>query len=198
MALKNVVFDVGNVLVRWEPHKVIAAVFPEHDPHTLLKQMRPTWITLNQGKISALEAIKIHEKELNLPEHQLMEMMERFKTSQTPIEGSIQLLEKLQAAGCPLYALTDNIKEFIAYYRESMGFLHYFKGVVVSAEVGILKPNQEIYHHLLNSYQLEASESVFIDDLQANVDGAIAVGMQAFQFINAVDCQEKLRTLGVI
>lgn len=198
MNIKAVVFDVGNVLVRWEPRKVIQSLFPDRDPASVFQDMRAPWIDLNLGKITEEEAIVRLQKLLDVPQPLVDELIDCLKTSQTPIPGSIELLDSLYAAGIPLYCITDNIKEIIEYHRKHSKFLSYFKGVAVSATVGVLKPDARIYKYLLDTYKLNPAELVFFDDLQENVAGAIAVGMQSFQFTDAKACENKLMDLGLI
>ena len=197
MKIKNVVFDIGNVLVKWAPHEVIKSVFPELDPIKFYEKMYPIFIDLNLGKLSELEATLLYEKQLNIPWQQIATLMAKLKTSQTLLPGSLELLQKLYIAKIALYSITDNIKETIHYHRIHSNFLHYFKGIVVSADLGILKPDQKIYRYLLDKYALKPSESVFIDDVLINVEGALSVNMHAFQFINAQQCQNQLIELGI-
>jgi putative hydrolase of the HAD superfamily len=196
--VKNVVFDFGNVLVHWTPHKVLQKIFPDKDPAQLFTAMRTIWLELNLGQVTITAAINRYETELGLPRESLTDMMESFQTSQTRIPGTEALLKELDAAGVPLYAITDNIKEFMEYYRLHHSFLPYFRGIIVSAHVGILKPNAAIYETLLNTYDLKAEECVFIDDMQKNVEGAHAVGMHAFQFTDSASCRYQLQELGLL
>src|SRR5688572_11860283 len=128
MQIKNIVFDVGNVLVKWAPHEAIQSVLPEHDPIILYKNMFPIWLDLNLGKLTEHAAIDLYHTHLTVPQKKIAELMQLLKTSQTPLPGSLELLHKLQAASIPLYAITDNIKEFIEYHRTQSKFLHYFEG----------------------------------------------------------------------
>ena len=198
MKIKNVIFDFGNVLVRWVPYEVIKLVFPEYDPVQFYEQIRPVWVDLNLGQLSIKEAIIIYQNKLNISEKQITRLMHELTISQTPISNSLELLHKLYAANIPLYSITDNIKEIIEYHRIHSNFLHYFKGIVVSANIGVLKPDQKIYKYLLNQYNLNPTESVFIDDVAANVEGALSVGMHAFQFIDAKSCENKLIELEIV
>lgn len=195
--IKNVIFDVGNVLVRWDPHAAIQKVFPQHDPVALFHQMRPIWIDLNLGKFTEQEAIALFHQALGEPESHLTTLMQLFKTSQTPLEGTVALLPALQNAGIALYSITDNVKEFIDYHRQYSHFLHYFKEVVVSADLGILKPDHRIYRYLLDKHQLNPTESVFIDDTLVNVQGALSLQMQAIHFVDPQDCLKSLQKLGL-
>ena len=127
----------------------------------------------------------------------MQQLILELKQHQTPIPHSLALLQKLKGMDIELYCITDNVKEFIDYHRVHSEFIDYFKGIVVSAEIGILKPNKAIYEHLLKQYHLDPSECVFIDDVLANVAGALSVGMYAFQFTDTKACEEKLIELGI-
>lgn len=198
MKIKNIVFDIGNVLVKWAPFDVIKSVFPDSDPEGFFKAMYPVWIDLNLGKVSELEAIELYHQQLKFPKDKLVQLMYAFKTGQTPIPGSLELLEELSCLeGIELYSITDNIRELIAYHRANSNFLDKFKGVVVSADIAVLKPNAAIYNNLLTSYNLIPGECVFIDDLAINVDGARKVGMRAFQFLDAKQCRMELKALRI-
>jgi len=197
MSIKNVIFDVGNVLVKWAPHEVIARIFPSYDPKVFYQEIRPTWLGLNLGKLTEKEAIALYAKQFKLPESQFLVFMKELKTHQVPIPGSLDLLKKLKALGMNLYSITDNIKEIMEYHRAHSQFIPYFKDIIVSADIGILKPHREIYQHLLNKHKIVAAESVFIDDALINVKGARAVGMHAIQFFDAVSCEQELRRLGI-
>lgn len=197
MQIKNVIFDIGNVLVRWAPEEVVKSIFPDADPTYFIKQMRSLWIDLNLGKLTEIESLSAFANQLGISEQEVLTLMLRLKTSQTPVAGSLELLKKLHMARIPLYSITDNVKEIVEYHKLNSEFLHYFSGVVVSADVGVLKPDQKIYRHLLDTYKLVSQESVFIDDVQINVDGALAVGMHSFQFKDSKDCAIKLREMGI-
>ncbi len=198
MKIKNVVFDIGNVLVRWSPHEVISSIFPEQEPVKFFAQMHPVWIELNLGKLTEEEAILLYHAQLNISKEKIAQLLFEFKNTQVPIPGSVELLQKLHALNIPLYSITDNIKEIIDYYRTQRNFLHYFKGMAVSADIGILKPNAGIYRHLLEKYELNPAECVFIDDLEKNVNGALSLGMHSFQFLDAQSCEIKLTELDII
>lgn len=197
MAITNVVFDVGNVLVRWAPYEAIQMVFPEQDPKAFYQQLRPIWLDLNLGKLSEEEAINTCVKQLQMPEEKIKLLMHKFKTLQTPIPGSMELLQELKAIGINLYSITDNVKEIMKFHATHSKFIHYFKGIVVSADVGVLKPDIKIYRYLLNNYNINPTQSVFIDDLLDNVEGARTAGMHAFQFIDANSCRKTLVGLGL-
>lgn len=197
MAIKNIIFDFGNVLVRWAPYEVIETALPSYNSGELFDKMKPVWIDLNLGKLTTKEAINLYHQQLNIPLTELENLMREFCIAQTKIPGSHELLQELKEMGTNLYAITDNIKEIITYHKSHSNFLHYFKDIVVSADVGILKPDKKIYQYLLDRNNIDPAESVFIDDIEKNVEGAKQVGMQAFQFTDAKSCRKKLISLGI-
>ncbi|HEV2524194.1 MAG TPA: HAD family phosphatase [Gammaproteobacteria bacterium] len=194
MKIKNVIFDIGNVLVRWAPHEVIASVFPQFNPSDFYHRMYPIWIDLNLGKLSEEEAIIHYQNLFSLPGKDFIKLMHEFKIHQIPLPGSIALLDKLKTLNINLFSITDNVKEIMEYHKINSDFPQYFKDIIVSAEIGVLKPNAKIYKHLLTKHALNPAESIFIDDLLTNVEGAIKVGMQAFQFTDHDSCGKKLMT----
>jgi putative hydrolase of the HAD superfamily len=200
MAIKNIVFDVGNVLVRWDPLAVVAKMFPgEADPHKLTQQIfkSEAWHDLNRGKISEIALIKQYHQQMGIELKHLEMLMVAIKESLKPLPGSFELLEDLYQAQFSLYALTDNTHEIMAHLRKQYNFWNRFRGVVVSADVGSLKPEPAIYRYLLDTYQLNPAETLFMDDLPANVAGAEAVGITGICFQSLPQCLQDLHAHGV-
>ncbi|MBI2792636.1 MAG: HAD family phosphatase [Gammaproteobacteria bacterium] len=199
MLIKNIVFDVGNVLVRYDPHFIINAAFPGHqDPAELVHGIfkHQTWYELNLGHISEQEALLEYHARLGIDLGSLQMMAQIVKESLTPIPGSIEMLKQLHASH-PLFALTDNTHEIMAYLQQRYDFWPLFKGIVVSAKVGYLKPSNEIFQHLLTTYQINPQETVFIDDLARNVEGAKMLGIHGIQFENTEQCIKELQKLQI-
>lgn len=196
MVIKNIVFDVGNVLLDWDSIGVTSRIFPnEPNPKELAHKLfkSETWHSLNLGKITEKEICRIYQEDLGIPYNTLEVLMQTVKESLIPVEGSLELLDKIHKAGYSLYSLTDNVKELMIFLKEKYDFWEKFQGIVVSAEIGILKPSEGIYKYLLETYGLNPSETLFIDDLIKNVEGAQNIGMYAVQFTNSKECEEELR-----
>ncbi len=201
MPIKNIVFDVGNVLITWNPKKLLQEIFPARDDiDTMLQKIYKDgfWIDLNAGKYTEEEAIKKHHSHLNFTQAELTELMLHTKKSLTVLQDSITLVERLHKAGYPLYVLTDNTIEIMQYLKQRYDFWRFFRGIVNSAEVGHLKPSPIIYQALLSNYKIKPEETVFFDDVLANVEGAKAMKMHAFQFTTAELCLQELENLQLI
>ncbi|MCG6326522.1 HAD-IA family hydrolase, partial [Vibrio alginolyticus] len=120
-----------------------------------------------------------------------------IKATQQLIDGTQVLMDDLLSAGYTLYALTDNVNEIVAHLKATYDFWPKFTGAVVSSECGLLKPDPRIYQHLAQSQNIIPHESVFMDDMPANVQGAIEQGFRAFQFATAQDARARLHALGL-
>lgn len=201
MKIKNIVFDIGNVLLRWAPQDVVRTHFPhEPFPQELTTKIfkSPIWFDLNLGKLTEKEAVQIYSQQLALSDVKLEELLNAAKESLIPLEGSLELLDELYAQKIPLYSITDNVKEIMKFLKSRYDFFYKFSGIVVSADIGVLKPSAAIYQHLINSYHLIPQETVFIDDLVKNVQGAQEVGLHGIHFTDAAHCRIELRRLGVL
>lgn len=193
--IKNIIFDIGNVILKWQPQAVVGRLFPDQDSQQLTQLMfkSPLWFDLNLGKITEAELIEIYHETLDIRVELLVRLMREIKESLLPVENSLDLLKNLHRSQYALFALTDNVHEIMAFLRAKYDFWNLFQGVVVSAEVGYLKPMKQIYQTLIDLYEINPAESVFIDDILRNVEGAQAVGMQGIHFLNAEQCAAELK-----
>nr|PMK08121.1 HAD family hydrolase [Vibrio sp. 10N.261.54.E10] len=191
---------MGNVIVRWAPLEIARLTFG--DTEELESRARSIfqstiWMDLNKGFLTESEAKLRYQQELDLSPLECDRLFYYVKQTQILLHGSVELIERVKSAGYGVYALTDNVVEIVEYLKNTYQFWALFDGAAVSAELGMLKPQPEIYQELLSNYGLKASETVFIDDMPYNVEGARSVGMAAIQFTDAVQCENSLQALGV-
>jgi putative hydrolase of the HAD superfamily len=106
------------------------------------------------------------------------------------------LLRRLKAAGVPLYALTNNTREIVVYHRQNTDLIGLFDDVMVSADIGLRKPDPAIYQHMLDKHRLKAQDTVFIDDMPENVKAAQDMGIDAFVFTSPGQCRHELTKRG--
>lgn len=198
--IKNVVFDIGNVIVRWAPLEIVRLTFGEvAAPEQLAKSIfqSDTWMALNKGAISESEAKAQYQQALDWSDLECERFFYYVKQTQILLFGSVELLKRVKSAGYNVYALTDNVHEIVAHLKSHYSFWPLFDGATVSADLGLLKPQPEIYQSLLTQHKLQASETVFIDDMPYNVAGAKEQGISAIQFENSQQCETELKSLGL-
>lgn len=201
--IKNVVFDIGNVFVRWSPGEVVERCLNIARADSLNSVRADElfrssiWLAINRGELTREEAELAYGEQHGLSPIESQALFFHAMDHQVAVEGTEELAQRLKQAGYRIFGLTDNVREIVAHLKGRYGFWELFDGVVVSAEVGMLKPDPKIFTLLLQTYGLSASETVFLDDMPHNVDGARAVGMESFLFTTAPACEARLRALGL-
>jgi putative hydrolase of the HAD superfamily len=198
--IRNIVFDIGNVVVRWDPQLISARAFGEAEATAKLVRSifgDPLWYQLMLGEVTEADAKRCYCDRLGRDSAQLDQLFFHIKDHQELIPGTVDLMERLVQADYRVFALSDNVREIVVHLRARYDFWRHFEGVVISAELGWLKPDPRIFGHLLKSYGLVPEETVFLDDVLRNVEGARAVNMHAIQFTGAEAAEADLTALGV-
>jgi putative hydrolase of the HAD superfamily len=201
--IRNVIFDIGGVFVQWSPSEVIRRCFdllPDSEENRRRADvlfLSPIWIGLNLGELTQADAELAYQVQLGLTEQETSALFFHVMDHQVPIDGTEGIARRIRQAGYRVFALTDNVREIVAHLKTRHHFWDLFDGTVVSAEVGMRKPQQAIFQHTLTTFGLAPSETVFFDDHQPNVDGARSIGMEARLFTTPSRCEHDLRTLGL-
>jgi len=193
--VRNVVFDFGGVLVRWEPEAVIASFYADDPSRALMRDAvirHPDWIELDRGTLSESAAIERFAARMRRPVAEMHALMQHIKDSLTPLPDSIALLDELAQRGVPLYGLSNMSAPMFALLKSRHDHWDRFRGIVVSGEVGLVKPDPEIFHHLAERYGLIPAETVFIDDHLPNIESARRLGFHTIHFADAEQCRREL------
>jgi 2-haloacid dehalogenase len=200
-AVTTVVFDIGNVLIEWDPRHLYRHIFAtsEEMERFLATVCTSAWnLELDRGKsfeqgvAELVDRFPHHEEAIRAFDLRWDEMVPGL------VEGTLALMERLEARGVPLYAITNFSAEKFEIARRRFPFVDRFRGVVVSAHERSVKPGRRIFEILLERYALRAEDCLFIDDSAANVTGARAVGMTAHHFKDAAGLEKILVELGLI
>jgi len=201
MPLRNVIFDVGNVLVPWDPAGIERRAFGDarFEAADFVPPLRGNaiWLAVNRGELTLAEAKARYIAEQGFAPRDIDQLWEALYASFPLITDTRALMDDLKASGYRLFAITDNVNEIVAQLKRDYDFWHLFEAAAVSAELGIMKPDPRIYRWLLEKGGIAAEESVFLDDVERNVEGAKAVGIEAILFTNAGKAREDLRTAGL-
>ena len=198
--LPTVVFDVGNVLIRWDPLLVYREMIPDDEKRAWFMQNVCTaaWNLEQDRGRSWEEAVALLVASHPEWESQIRAYDERWHEAVPGvIEDSVAVLAELKARGEKVYAITNFSREKWAECLIRFPFLQSFDGVVVSAHERVIKPDPEIYQILFQRYGLVAGDCIFIDDSAKNIDTARKVGMKAVHFVEPIDLRLELRKLGV-
>jgi len=198
----NVVFDLGNVLLRWDPRFLYRRIFAgdEERMEWFLANICTNEWNIEQDKGRSFEdAVRIlAEKHPDHAPH-IHAYHERWhETLPGAIDDTVDILEELDQRSVPLYAITNFNGPKFRETQRRFDFLNRFRDIVVSGEVGMLKPEPEIYEHLLARNDLAADSCLFIDDNRDNVAGAQKTGMKAIHFKSPQQLRRDLARLGLV
>ena len=196
----TVVFDVGNVLLRWDPRFLYRRIFDDEERMEwfLAHVCTSAWnVEQDRGRDWDEAVALLVERH---PEHEMpiRAFHDRWhETVSGPIEENVAVLERLREAGVPTYCITNFSGAKFREAQQRFPFLARFDGAIVSGDERLLKPDPAIYRLLLTRYGLEAQECLFIDDSAANVEGARSVGMQALHYVEPMDLASELARRGI-
>jgi 2-haloacid dehalogenase len=197
----NVVFDIGNVLVHWEPRALYRKIFASEDEVEwfIANVCNSDWNLEQDRGRSFAEAVR--EATARFPEHAdaiAAYDLRWHETMPGPIDGTVGILEELRQRGTPLYAITNFNQDKFRETLERFSFLRTFRDIVVSGDERLLKPDPTIYRVLLERNGIDAAACVFIDDSEKNVRGAEAVGMKAIHFTTPQALRADLAGMGLL
>jgi putative hydrolase of the HAD superfamily len=196
----NLIFDLGGVVVRWDPDAIIAGVFSHSDAREKAKRDvfgHADWHDLDRGTIERDAVIRRGAERSGIPEAEIRRLMDAVPPSLVPIAETVDLLYRLKAKGYPLYCLSNMHHASIDYLERKERFFEVFRGKVISCRLKLCKPDAAIYEHALKAHGLDAAEAVFIDDVDVNVAAAAKLGIRTIHFKNTTQCERELRAIGV-
>lgn len=196
-----VVFDVGGVLLDWNPRHLYDTLIPDPDEREwfLTEVCSPEWnAAQDAGRDWETAVAELCARFPSWASH-----IEAYSTRWAemvagPLEQTVAVLAELRARGVPTYALTNFSAQKWEVALERWDFLRGFAGTVVSGREGVVKPDPKIYRLLVERFNLEPARTFFTDDVAANVEGARATGIRAELFVDAGVLRSQLSALGVL
>lgn len=200
-SIRAVVFDLGGVLLDWDPRYLYRKLF---DDETAMERFLSEVCTLEWHRANDLGASPEDTcGPLAAAHPELAEAIWAWTGRSEemlagPIEGSVEVLRELRDAGVPCYALTNMERHTYPVRRERFAFLRWFDGAVVSSFEGVAKPDPRIFELLLERFGLKASETALIDDSAVNVAAARAVGLRAVRFESPEQLRRWLENAGLL
>ncbi|MFH5835162.1 HAD family hydrolase [Proteiniclasticum sp. C24MP] len=193
--IRNIIFDIGNVLVRFDPLDYLIRTYGEDFETIKLLHLNifsgEEWKLLDQGLLTTEEAIaRIEER---IPEHKdavekIMRTWETFLIDE--ISSSVYFLKKFKKMGYKIYALSNYPERGFFYTESTFPVFELFDGKVISYDVREVKPGKRIYEILLKKYQLKAEECIFIDDTLVNIKTAEELGINGVHYIHSNQLME--------
>jgi len=196
------VFDLGGVLIDWNPRHLYRKLFDGDEKameHFLATVCTPSWnAQQDAGRTfaDACASVRLaHPRQARL----IDAWFERYDEMLAgPILGTVDLLTELRARGVPLYALSDWSAETFPVALKRFEFLQWFRGVLISGQVGLLKPDPHFFQLFLETFAIDPARAIYIDDRKPNVAAAAAFGMEGILFTDPPALRAELVRVGLI
>ena len=205
----NLVFDFGAVVFTWKPRELVAAHFPQRavDDNTAAALAHaifghPDWHSFDRGALSMDTVVARTAERLALDSVVLGVLMASISDHLAPIAATRDLLAQLHSArsqqpNLRLYYLSNMPVPYARGLEQRHAFLQWFDGGIFSGDVLHIKPDPAIYQLLQDRYTLEPAQTVFIDDLQANINTANALGWHGILFESPAQLESRLVAMGI-
>lgn len=197
--IKNIVFDMGQVLVSYVRDEVCRIYIEDPQERKDVSTsvfVSPEWVLLDMGVMAEEDALKHMQARLDT-EQQRQAAAWCFnhwhEYNMKPKEGMEEVVRWLKSSGYGIYLCSNASVRLLQCYKEVIPAIDCFDGILFSAEVQCMKPQKEMYQHLFNRFSLDARECFFIDDLRDNIEGARRCGMDGYCFEDGD--VEKLRSV---
>lgn len=197
----NVVFDLGGVVFDWAPDALLRREFEDSAVRELIREhilLHQDWVELDRGTIALGDAIDRGAARTGLATDQVADFFAAVPRSLKPKEETIRLIRSVRSAGHRVFVLSNMAHASIDYLEENHAIWDLFDGCVISCRVNKVKPESQIYDHLLEAFDLQASQTIFIDDMAENVAAASVRGIRPIQFSDPVQCRRELQELGCL
>lgn len=199
--IKNIVFDLGDVLLEFKPERYLERKFSDPAKCRRLYEaifQSDLWIELDRGTVTAGEAMAAICRRCPGLKRDIELVFSDWESILIPIEGTVSILEELKRAEFQLYALSNfHLSAFEKVYRR-YHFFKLFDGLVISAKIKRVKPEPEIYQYLLEKYSLKAGETLFIDDRPANLAPAHDLGFKTIHFTGPLELRKALAAVNIL
>jgi putative hydrolase of the HAD superfamily len=196
--IKNLVFDLGNVLISFVPSEFLKKKnYPEIIRNTILTEIfnSEEWLRLDNGDITLNEAIESLSVKSSLKKEEIALVFSFRADIMFPLDDNVRLLPALKKQGFKLYYLSNFPLDIFEEIKNDYFFFRYFEGGIISSEVKLSKPDVRIFKFLIDKYSLKPEESLYIDDIEINVKSAISSGMQGLTTFGSPKITEELEKI---
>lgn len=195
-----VVFDIGGVLLDWDPRHLYRQLFTDPDEMAdfLATICTSDWHREHDLGIDTRQSCQLLARQHPGRADLIMAWADRREEMIAgQIDGTVALLAELKAAGLPCFALSNMEPDSYLIRRDRYPFMRWFDDCVISGIEGVAKPDRRIFEILLGRHGLDPDRTVFIDDSPANVEAATRIGIAAIRFVSADELRGELLALGL-
>lgn len=198
--MKNIIFDIGNVLLEFQPVEYLQKLYTQEQIDDLMTIIFASdeWVELDMGTMMIKDVIESLTTQYPEYKKDIIFVLENWTDMMVPLQENIDIAYQLKDKGYALYLLSNFHTEAIDAMFKKYDFFDIFDGSVISAHEKIVKPDEALYQILLQRYHLKANESVFIDDSLANIKACQRLGITGIHLPYLAKLDKELKTIHVL
>ena len=191
----DIVFDIGNVIFEWNPQRLVDSLFLcKTESKEAIENIiaHEDWQMLDKGTLSLEEAISRANDRCNIGVNKIRKLFEETPKAILPIQETMNVIMELSEKGYSLYVLSNLHKHTFEYLSVTYDIWRHFSGIVISSHIKSIKPEPEIFKYLIDTYNLEPKNTVFLDDMKCNIEAAKKFGFNTIHVKNASQSKKEL------
>lgn len=198
----HVVFDFAGVLFRWQPWRMLQRELPQRArdrasaqrwADTIFQGYGGDWADFDRGTVSVPDLVRRIATRTELAEDEVLAVVNAVPAELQPVPETVVLLRRLHAAGRRLFYLSNMPEPYARHLERTHDFIGCFEAGVISARVGWIKPEPQIFALAAERFGVAPSSLLFLDDVAVNVQAARTAGWRSLQFADAADCEQQMR-----
>lgn len=199
--IRNVIFDMGQVLLKFTPERIFSPFFPDVEDLALVTRVifdSGEWSAIDTGLVSEEETVEGWIRALPAHEEAIRALMATWYRGMTPVEGMGELVAELKEEGYRCYLLSNTSARFFE-YSDTVPTLRMLDGYLISAVERLSKPDPAIFYLALERFGVKAEECYFVDDNAENIKGAATCGIRGFCFerYDVAALRRHMRQMGI-
>jgi putative hydrolase of the HAD superfamily len=201
----RIVFDFAGVLFQWQPLDLLKRELPLRATDAasvqrlaldIFQAYGGDWAEFDRGTLGVPELVRRIAARTGLPPQDVQTVVDAVPAELQPVPETVALLQRLHAQGRRLHYLSNMPHPYADHLEREHAFLRCFESGVISARVGLIKPEPAIYRHAAQRFQADPAELLFLDDVFDNVLAARQAGWQAVHFVDAAEAEAQMRAIG--
>jgi putative hydrolase of the HAD superfamily len=185
-------------VLRWNPDSIVRDFTSNEATQSVIRRevfKHPDWLQMDRGVLTEEKAIDRFRDRTGLSAAELSALMQAVRDSLQPIPETVELLEDLAARNVPLYCLSNMPASTANYLRARYSFWRLFRGIVISGEIRLVKPDPAIFEHAVACFSLTPGNTAFVDDHLPNIESAGRLGFKTLLFSDPAQCRSGLQAL---
>ena len=198
MPITTISFDLGGVVVTWDPAKIVANFIKSPRRQAQILEgifHHPDWAEKDRGLVPEAELEKRFGARTGLTQAEVRRLLDAARESLSLKTDTVAWMDELRGQGFRLFGLSNMPQDHYRYLRERFDFWERFEGLLISSDIAWVKPEPEIFEQFLSRFNLHPLDCIFIDDSQANINAAGELGIRGIRFTDTHQARDSLAVL---